>query len=66
MTGTRQRIVNTVFSNRGSIANAAAAVREGNSRAKDRVSAARAVAVADARFAASERHSQGSWQNPSG
>jgi hypothetical protein len=55
MTGIRARITNTVFSNRGSIANAKAAVREGESRASDRISADRALAGAAHRSAEAKR-----------
>ena len=55
MTGTRERVLNTFFSNRGAIVNAAASVKEGQTRARDRASASRAVAVADVRLAAKPR-----------
>jgi hypothetical protein len=58
MPGPRERVLNAVFLNRGSIANAAAAVREGKSRERDRDSAARAVAISDTRIAAHGRRGQ--------
>jgi hypothetical protein len=44
MTRTRERVLNTVFPNRGAIANAAAALRDDRVRARDRDEATRALA----------------------
>ena len=45
---TRERVINTVFLNRGAIANAATAMRDDRARARDRAEVERAVSAAQA------------------
>ncbi|MDX6285704.1 MAG: hypothetical protein QOG53_1189 [Frankiales bacterium] len=53
MATTRERVINTVFPNRGAIANAAAALHDGRARARDRAEVERALAAS--RFAPPDR-----------
>ena len=53
MASTRERVINTVFPNRGAIANAAAAMRDTRARARDRAEVERALLAS--RFAAPDQ-----------